>query len=204
MKQQVNLFHADLIAGNKQAAILNYLYGISALVLILAIFSATLVFDIDSTQTEISSTRQKLQQAQTKVQLLQVQYPRKQINTLLAKKITQSQDMQTSLKQIIRLLTDKTSDQTQGFSRYFSAFARQTLPNLWLSNIIIDAQAKNLRFSGSTYTPQNLPVLLQKLQSEAIFHGKIFVKLQMKQAEEPSNRTDFIISTSDETEGDKS
>jgi len=204
MKQQVNLFQSDLIARRQRPAILNYLYGLVALVIMLAIFSATLLFGIDNTQAEITLARQKLQQAQTKVQLLQVQYPRKQINTLLAKKITQSQDMQTSLKQIISLLTDKTSDQTQGFSRYFSAFARQTLPNLWLSNIAIDVQTKNLRFSGSTYTAQNLPVLLQKLQSETIFQGKVFVKLQMKQAEEPSNRTDFIISTSDETEGNKS
>jgi len=204
MKQQVNLFYADLIAGRQQPAILNYLYGLVALVIMLAIFSATLLFGINSIQAEITQTRQKLLQTQTKVQLLQAQYPRKQINTLLAKKITQSQDMQTSLERIIRLLTDKTSDQTQGFSRYLSAFARQTLPNLWLSNIAIDVQTKNLRFSGSTYTPQNLPILLQKLQSEAIFQGKVFVKLQMKQAKDPSNRTDFIISTSDETEGDKS
>jgi len=203
MKQQVNLFQADLIAGRQQPAILNYLYGLIVLVVILTIFSITLLFDIDSNQAEISSTRQKLQQAQIKVQLLQVRYPRKQINTLLANKIKQSQDMQTSLKRIIRLLTDKTSDQTQGFSRYLSAFARQTLPNLWLTNIVVDAQTKNLRFSGSTYTPQNLPTLLQKLQSETIFHGKVFVKLQMKQAEGPSNKTDFIISTSDETQGDK-
>jgi len=202
MKQQINLFQTDLIIGRQQPAILNYLYGLILLVVILSIFSVTLLFNINSTQAEISSTRQRLQQAQIKVKLLQVQYPKKQINTLLANKIQQSQDMQTSLERIIRLLTDKTSDQTQGFSRYLSAFARQTLPNLWLSNIVIDAQTKSLRFSGSTYTPQNLPVLLQKLQSEAIFQGKIFVKLQMKQSEDKefSNKTDFIISTRDETQ----
>jgi len=206
MKQQINLFQTDLIAGRQQPAILNYLYGLIALVVILAIFSVTLLFDIDNTQAEISSTRQELQQAQIKVQLLQVQHPKKQINTLLTNKIKQSQDMQNSLEHIIHLLTDKTSDQTQGFSRYLSAFARQTLPNLWLSNIVIDAQTKNLRFSGSTYSPQNLPVLLQKLQGEAVFQGKVFVKLQMKQSEEEglSNKTDFIISTRDETQGDKS
>ncbi|MCK4841775.1 MAG: hypothetical protein KAT04_07805 [Methylococcales bacterium] len=195
MIQQVNLYQDSLKQSKTRPVIVYYIYGLTALFSLLISFSFFLNSNIKNTKADIISIKHKLRNAKTHVQLLQVQYPRQQINKLLTQKITQSQEMRTSLANIISLLTDKESDQTQGFSRYFSAFSRQNIPELWLNNIIINTQEKSLHLFGSTYYPEKVPMLLQKLHREPIFQGKIFIKLLMNKAEKSDKQIDFVIST---------
>jgi len=99
------------------------------------------------------------------------------------------------LSQVIHLLSNKKSDQTQGFSRYFSALARQSIADVWLSGIHINADQQSIVLKGSTFYPGKTPVFLQNLQNEAVFKGKSFAKLEMIQAEKNNSQINFTIST---------
>ena len=198
MKQEVNLYHDCLKKSHEKPVIFQYFYAFGLVISLMLIYSVSLILDIKELQGKSTNTRLQLQSAKTHVQLLQVQYPKKQINKLLKQKITQSQEMRSSLAKVVFSLTDQHSDESQGFSRYFSALAEQTVNGLWLTQISVDAQTKNILLYGSTNSPKALPDLLHQLQQESIFDGKVFSKLEMKQAKEESKRINFMISTTTE------
>lgn len=203
MKQQINLYHDCLRKSHTKPVIFKYFYALGFLISLMLIYNVYLALEVRDLKDKNINTLLQLQSAKTHVQLLQAKYPKKQINKLLQQKLTQSQDMQTSLARVISLLTDKDSDQSQGFSRYFSAFARQSVNGLWLTKITVNAHSNNILLYGSTNNPKTLPTLLHQLQQEPVFKGKVFAKLQMQQAEESNTLVNFTISTSTETPKEK-
>lgn len=203
MIQQVNLYQDALKKQHPRSAINTFIAGLVALALLLIGFSLYLALDLNDTEKDLLAAKQQLNEAETRVQLAQIQYPTQQVNTLLKQQVSRSQVTFNSLFQVINLLTDTKSDQTQGFSRYFSALARQSIPEVWLSNINIDRQQQSLELQGSSYFAEKIPLLLQKLQYEPVFQGKKFVKLSISQAEESGKQIDFMVSTVTELEKDK-
>ena len=197
MIQQVNLYQ-EILQQNQSRRINAYLLGLIVIILLLTGMSIYITLDLNNTKNSLQQAKQQLREAETRIQLLQVQYPVQQINTLLTQEISHSQNILASLSQVIHLLTDKKSDQTQGFSRYFSALARHSISDVWLTTIYINGQTNNLQLQGSTYIAEKIPVFIQKLHNESVFQGKHFKKLIMSQAEEAENQIDFTVSSTTE------
>lgn len=198
MIQQVNLYQEILQQNSIRPVINRYIIGSTVVILLLIGMSIYSAVNLNNTKNSLQQAKQQLREAETRVQLLQVQYPKRQLNTLLTQEISRSQNILGSLSKVIDLLTDKESDQTQGFSRYFSALARQSISDVWLTTIFINAQTNNLQLQGSTYIAEKIPVFIQKLHNESVFQGKHFEKLIMNQAEESENQIDFTVSSTAE------
>jgi len=198
MIQQINLYQDILKQDQAKPVINSTLLGLLAFILLIIAFSLYLVLDLNNTKKSLELAKQQLSKAETRVQLIQVQYPKQQLNSLLTEEVSRSQTMLASLSRIIEKLTDENSDQTQGFSRYFSALARQSMADIWLTNIIINAHKHSLLIQGSTYNPEKVAVFLQKLHHESVFRGKIFAKLIMSKAEEIDHQINFAVSTTSE------
>jgi hypothetical protein len=195
MIQQVNLYRH--LGEQKQAkpALNSYLYGSALFILILLGLSIYSYINMKQTKNSLQQARLDIQNTETQVTTLHAQYPKQQLNTGITQKISLKQKILGDLSQIIHLLSNKESDQTQGFSRYFSALARQSIADVWLSGIHINADQQNLVLKGSTFYPGKTPLFLQNLQNEAVFKGKSFAKLEMMQAEKNDSQINFTIST---------
>ena len=198
MIQQINLYQDILKQGQAKPVINNTLLVLLGVIMLIIGFSIYLVLDLNNTKKSLELTKQQLSEAETRVKLAQVQYPKQQINALLTQEISRSQTMLASLSRIIQILSDENSDQTQGFSRYFSALARQSIADVWLTNIVINGQEHSLILQGSTYNPEKIAVFLQKLHHESIFRGRTFAKLIMAEEEETEHQIDFTVSTTSE------
>ena len=195
MIQQVNLYH-HLFEQKKEKPTHNrYLIGLALFLLLLAGFSIYLFVDIKQTKTNLEQAQLNLQDTEMQIEDLRTQYPEQPVDSQITHEITRLENILTNLASVLHLLTDKESDQTQGFSHYFSALGRQSITEVWLSNIHIDAEKQNLTLKGSTFYPEKTPVFLQNLQQEPIFQGKSFAKLIMSRSEKNASQVDFIIST---------
>lgn len=195
MIQQINLYQ-DVLKLDQTKTVLNRFYfGLSTVVLFLLGFSLYLVSDLGSNRKMLQQAKQQLTEVEFQLQLVKIQYPKQQINLLLTQEISKSKNILNNLYTVIDILTDTESDQTQGFSRYFTALARQNIAEVWLSNIAVDGQNNTLRLKGRTYHAEKTPVFLQKLQNEPIFQGRNFAQLIMSQAEKDENMIDFTVST---------
>lgn len=198
MIQQVNLYQNLFDKKQAKPTTNKYLYGLALVILLLIAFSIYLFVDMKDTKNSLQEAKLKLQDTELQINELRMKYPAQQIDEQIIQEISQLQNVLTSLSAVLHLLTDEDSDQTQGFSRYFSAFSRQSIADVWLSNINIDAGKQSLTLQGSTFYPGKTPMFLQNLQHEPIFQGKSFAKLVMSQAEKNKSRIDFTISTTAE------
>lgn len=198
MIQQINLYQ-DILKQNQTKPVINrYFYALSGAILLLIGCSIYLASDLNSTKKTLQQARQQLGDSELRIQLLKAKFPNRQLNPLLEQEILQTQNMLISLSKVIDLLTDNKSDLTQGYSRYFTALARQGIADVWLSNIIMVGEYNSLKLQGSTYKAEKIPVFLQKLNNESVFQGRSFAKLIMTQAKEDEDMIDFTVSTTTE------
>ena len=89
---------------------------------------------------------------------------------------------------------------TEGFSRYFLALARQHLAGLWLTNFDITGAAERMTLKGRSKQPELVPRYIQKLAEENVLSGTEFRVFHMArpQAEGKSGSQsliEFVIST---------
>ena len=70
---------------------------------------------------------------------------------------------------------------TQGYSEYMRAFARQSVSGLWLTGFDINGDGAQMSLQGAATNPQLLPTYIQRMSKESVMRGKSFSTLQMKQ-----------------------
>lgn len=195
MIQQINLYQNGG-TGNNHALLNPYLLAIVASCLCLAIVSGLGVNELHGNQAERQRLQTDVREAQAQLKELQAQYPSQQIDALLNQELQQTQSVYQSLSQILELLADNQSDQSQGFSRYLSALAEQANADVWLTGIRINSETDSLSLQGSTFKPEQIPALLQRLQNTAAFKGRHFAKLRIQQAPQTAEQVDFSVSSS--------
>lgn len=197
--QQVNLYKHILNQEQAAPVLTNYLYGLIAIIVLLMGYSLFFLLEINDTKSNIALTKQQLITAETDLNNLQIKYPKKAIDPLLVQELSHSKNMLNNLARVVHMLNDKSSDQVQGFSRYFSSLANQSMAAVWLTDIVIDGKNNTILLQGSTYQAEKTAVLLQQLHHEKAFQGRSFAKLSMTQSENDENLLNFIISTTNET-----
>jgi hypothetical protein len=69
---------------------------------------------------------------------------------------------------------------TQGYSEYLRAFARQTVKGLWLTGFNISGDGAQMSLHGAAVNPGLLPEYIQRMNREPVMRGKSFAALQMK------------------------
>lgn len=83
---------------------------------------------------------------------------------------------------------------TEGFSEYLRAFARQSLEGLWLTGLSVSGAGKEVVLQGRALQPELVPGYVKRLNRESIMKGHAFADLQMSRppTETPSESARFI------------
>jgi len=195
MIQQINLYQGLIQrkkAGlNKQS----YIVGGSLLFLLVLCYCAWQGWQVHQLKTELQVKQAQLSTEITDLSLIQLQYPKQDINPLLSSELDRLQNISASLERVVAMLSDQKSDKNTGFSAYFSALAEQSINTIWLTGISIDAETNTIHLQGSTYLPGTLPQLIKLLNKEAVFNGRYFAHLQMQASENNAKQINFTIST---------
>ncbi|MEX0958089.1 MAG: hypothetical protein WDZ63_02265 [Burkholderiales bacterium] len=83
---------------------------------------------------------------------------------------------------------------TEGFSEYLRAFARQSLDGLWLTGLSVSGAGQEVVLQGRALQPELVPGYVKRLNRERIMKGHAFADLQMNRppTETPSESARFI------------
>lgn len=192
MNQQINLYQSNG-GGSKSPLYLSVALFILFIVSVM-VLSAYLKSNINSLRIDVAQQQLLLVDAETHTAKMKIKYPTKERNTLLEKRINQSQSLRQNLLDVMTLISDNTSDITQGFSRYFTAFSQQNTAGVWIKQVSIDAEKSSIHLLGATNNAESVPVFLQNLHNESIFHGKVFTDLNMD-TDPDSGELSFHINT---------
>jgi len=82
---------------------------------------------------------------------------------------------------MLNLLKSGALGNTEGYSEYMRAFARQSINGLWLTAFDITGDGAQMSLSGAVLSPQLVPAYIQRLGKEKVMRGKTFSTLQMQQ-----------------------
>jgi Tfp pilus assembly protein PilN len=195
--QQINLYADILKQQQKNALIKLYLTCAGAVLLVWMGFSAYLLWDISKVETELQSAQLMLKNEQAKANLLPSSAPPVPVpNAALLAEIKQLQGSINEATQIMALLTDSQSLFLPKFSSYFQALADQFDPDVWITAIHIAGKSHNVSLEGSTFKPEKVPQILDKLLQDPTFKGQSFDKFVMQPSPNKPEQTDFTLRSS--------
>jgi hypothetical protein len=89
---------------------------------------------------------------------------------------------------VLTMLKSGAIGNTQGYSEYMRAFARQSINGLWLTGFDIIGDGTQISLSGAVVNPELVPSFIQRLGKEKVMQGKTFSTLQMQQPKKDGDR----------------
>jgi hypothetical protein len=73
---------------------------------------------------------------------------------------------------------------TDGFSRYFAAFARHTVRGVWLTGFGVGERGNILRIRGRVLHPDLVPAYLKALNADEVMRGRLITELKLTSRDE--------------------
>lgn len=203
MSQQVNLYQPIFRKEKRKFSATTILQAAALMALSIGLMYGYTYWQVRQLRTDFSKTDKQLVSL-TK----QLDETTRQFGERL-----QSKDLQTQIQKLQQQLTEKQNLQqvlqsaqfnTQGFSDYFIAFARQHIPEVWITGLDIVGAAERLTLSGRSTNPELVPRYLQRLSAETRLSGIQFQSFQMTRVAADSkggavSYVEFMAKTADAT-----
>lgn len=181
LRQQVNLFNPAFLPQKKVltapmmgAALLVLVAGIAGLGVVLRAQTVRMQAEADAGATELA-------RKQARLVTVNAQFAPRQKTADMDAQVLQAEAQLAALRNVSGVLQRGELGDTSGFAGYFQAFARQSVPGLWLTSVSI--AGKDIGLKGRTTDPALVPGYIGRLTQEPLLQGKSFASLQIGQAE---------------------
>ncbi|NNG23200.1 PilN domain-containing protein [Massilia sp. ML15P13] len=181
MRQQVNLFNPAFLPQKKVltapmmgAALLVLVAGIAGLGVVLRAQTVRMQAEADAGATELA-------RKQARLATVNAQFAPRQKTADMDAQVLEAEAQLAALRKVSGVLQRGELGDTSGFAGYFQAFARQSVPGLWLTSVSI--AGKDIGLKGRTTDPALVPGYIGRLTREPLLQGKSFASLQIGQAE---------------------
>lgn len=197
--QEVNLYQ-NALQPSRYSVLTVYSVILTLIILPVLVYSGYSIKGLKQLEAQVQQTQNRLNEEESQLKLALAKVPKTEVNPELDKEIIQWQQAITDLNQTVEQIASKNAIQSQGFSPFFQALAKQSAANIWLTRLYFNRQQHIIRLEGSTLKSEQLPLFLQLLQQQPAFQGYSFARLIMKQSTENPVQIDFRLSTTQETE----
>jgi hypothetical protein len=170
--QQINLFNPQFLKQKKYFSAVTMTQALGLLVLGMAVFYGFALWQDSSLrrQTE-ESGRAYEQQKQLFARVAAELNPEKR-EAQLDQDLKSTEAAIVERRALLREIRAGVTGESAGYSQYLRAFARQTVPGLWLTSIQITEGASQLTMSGRALQADRVPVLIARLKREALLRGR--------------------------------
>lgn len=183
MAQQINLFNPALRPKREWVTAANMLMAMSAIAVVMLLYGAVLVRDGTQAQSRADAAAAGLKglrdQLVTEAAVLK-RGPDKALGDEIAR-------LEAALKvreQIIGRFQGVGIGNTEGFSRYLEAFARQRTPGVWLTGMSLSGASGDIFIRGRAQSADLLPAFVIALNREEVLRGKAVRELQLEERTE--------------------
>lgn len=179
MSQQINLFNPIFL---KQKKIFTASHMAQTLGLIVAGALLVAVYGtVKTSQLEQHAQGGKAAAAAAEARLAQVaaEFPPKQRSKDLEAEVTRKQEELKSLHEVQAILERGELGNTAGYSEYFRALTRQSVPGVWLTGLSVVGAGKEVELEGRALQPELVPGYIQRLTREAVLQGKTFGSMEI-------------------------
>jgi hypothetical protein len=193
MRQQVNFYHKefrkviDLFTGQR------IVFYVGILLCLLLIDYSQRIGELSELQTNLRQLKQNLTFTQAQYEKEKKKYIPERPDAALNAKI---QTLNTELldkKAILKSIDFAEVNDVRGFSPYFIALSRQSIPEVWLTELTLNQMDNIFVIAGQTIAPEYVPQYLASLSRETIFAGLKFRNMKINRQEPKSEEDPAII-----------
>ena len=200
MKQQINLYQPMFRRQEKVFSAVALLQTSGVVVLALLLIYGYGQWQLYGVNKELGRLKQQQAAAAQGVIELGKRFPPKKKSKLLEAEVSRLATELEQRKLLQKAFSGGTFGNTKGFSTYLEALARRHVEGMWLTRISIGGGGSVLGVAGSTFTPELVPLFIQRLSNEPVMSGVVFGTLVMTRPESDPRRVDFSLNTATGTD----
>lgn len=180
MSQQINLFNESLLEKRSlySASSMGGMILISGLLIVL-LFSV-LQWRLSQVIALESQSAQRLTALDLELKNARASHAVPAHDPKLAQELTTLQDELKQTRRALDILGSNELGNTQGFSEYMLAFARQIPERVWLTGFDYEAEISRLSIHGRALQADLVPQFVNQLKREKIMKGKAFAALDLE------------------------
>ena len=189
MSQQINLLNPAFRKKHEWFTALMLAQALIVLAVIMAGVYAYQYRQVMLLAKQAQAGADSLTQEQARLVKMGAEYAPRQKNAALEKRVTELEQQLKGEEAVLEVLQSGSLGNTQGYSGYMRAFARQTVNGLWLTGFSIKGAGQDMAIGGRTLRPELVPAYIQSLNQEAVTKGRAFAALEIQQPKvEPATK----------------
>ena len=166
MSQQINLFNPIFLRKEKYFSARTMVESLTLILVALAAFFVYARHDVRSLEDVASAAAHQLADARGRLIGLGGALSPQRRSKLLEAELARAGNELRAKQALLDSLHAEASDDARGYSRYFAAFARRTLPGVWLTGFSVADGGEQLSIRGRVLHPDLVPAYIRALNQE--------------------------------------
>jgi Tfp pilus assembly protein PilN len=159
---------------------------------LMAVAIALLAFQFYSTG-QIAELEREKKILDLELATLIAKFPNTSINKNLQANLEQEKKLLVKQKRVISFLRQDSISARSSFTPLIEQLSQQDVSGIWLSEIEILGQGKDIQLSGFAQTPEKVSQYITSLGSKDAYRGRAFRQINIVQGDTPWN--EFFLST---------
>jgi hypothetical protein len=188
MSQQINLFNPIFLKQKKYFSVTTMMQALGLIALGSVLFFAYAVYQVAQLSKQADEMDKRYAAEQTRLANFSKEFSPQLSGKQLEDELKQLEAQAAAQDSMLNLLKSGALGNTEGYSEFMRAFARQSIKGLWLTAFDITGDGAQMSLSGAVVSPQLVPAYIQRLGKEKVMQGKTFSTLQMQQPKKDGER----------------
>lgn len=184
MSQQINLFTPVLLKKKAYFSATTMLQAMVILAIGMVAGYAALLYESTALKQQAVKSQEDFNTTLVQFNSLGIGKGAGGPSQALLDEVTRLERQKKQQAELIDSLAGTEIGNTEGFSKYLTAFARQRLPGVWLTGFSIGGTSDEIIISGKAQRPDLLPAYIRQLGKEDALRGRHFNELQAVAVEE--------------------
>jgi hypothetical protein len=180
VSQQINLYSKISRKQTSAFSLEGMALGQVVILICALLYFAYVVYQTMELKHQLVAADANIASEQTKLDNLNMEFAKKRSGLTIEQELKNTEAELSAQREIINALKSGVIGNTNGYSEYMRAFARQVVSGLWLTGFSIEGDAREMSLSGAVLSPDLVPGYILRLNKEKVMRGKTFTSLHMQ------------------------
>ncbi len=190
MSQQINLFNPIFLRQEKYFSSKTMVESLVLMLVALCAFYVYANHEVTSFEEVAADAAHQLADTRDRFISLGGSLSPQRRSKLLEAQVARAESDLRGKEALLASLHAVAADKAQGYSQYFAAFARQTLPGVWLTGFSVADGGEELSIRGRVLQPDLVPAYIRALNKEEVMRGRSVTRLRLVAHNEPAPAAD--------------
>ena len=184
MAQQINLFNPIFLTQKKYFSAVTMLQALALLLGGILVFYGYTLRETQALARVAEDTGRQLKAQSEQVARLTQEFSPQGRSKMLADELARATARLKQREEMLSVLRTGGLGNTDGFARYLSAFARQSMSGVWLTAFTIGGDESELLVTGRVLQADLVPAYIRALNREQVMRGRRIAELRLTAREE--------------------